>query len=97
MDDELECFRRAADLGCKDFLVEHGVILFRSMEVVESWFCLPSRVFQDLQAHRINHYAAAVCAEWWNTSGQNCAHPLTVDSYIKEARAFGKKYGAPAK
>lgn len=97
MSDELECFRRAAELGCPDIVIcgqaERAELLGRPMLIASSkpgedilGCCLPS------DSPRINRYAAAVCAEWWRVRWND--NPLEdFASMIYFCRAFGRKYG----
>ena len=103
--DELECFKKAAELGCKHFRTNH-----------RGWVCvvfpesdddgLPISIEHELpvsiggetelyKAH--NEFAAAVCAEFFDhraTHEVNRVRP-TMRGYRRDARAFGVKYGTP--
>lgn len=87
MQDELECFKKCAELGCPDFTL-HGrdIILFTFGGI---WELLPNNV------SRINRYAANVCECWWLT---NFTEPgaeafLIRNSMVRQARAFALKHG----
>lgn len=62
MSDELEPFRKAAELGCPDFRAwPDGRVTFRCL----SFHDLP-RPDRNFEHHvRINRYAAAVCMAFW--------------------------------
>jgi hypothetical protein len=99
--DELECFRKAAELGCIDFKIVTGLVHFYTPRT--NSYALPAGTFGELSGdsimyRRINRYAAAVCAAWWQerfdsavskTSSEDSACVRMRDA----ARAFGKKYG----
>ena len=96
MEDELECFRKASELGCPDFGIDGKYVNFMGMQG-DLW-TLPVSDSVGGGMDRINRYAAAVCAEWWHH------HRDTLDSeaiqarymcqvWQMKARAFGKKYG----
>jgi hypothetical protein len=69
--DDLECFRRAAELGCKDFLADkHGTVWFQLptgalLQGLHSVLLPAEKMAQASDWKRLNRYAAAVCAEWW--------------------------------
>lgn len=86
MSDELEPFRKAAELGCPDFRAwPDGRVTFRCL----SFHDLP-RPDRNFEHHvRINRYAAAVCMAFWVESKESGA-----PTYFHQARAFGKKHGA---
>lgn len=84
--DELQCFRRAAELGCPDF--ESGVDL-NFVGILGATYALPCKL------PRANRYAAAVCADWWFTRDLDDDGLANEDFMImaKQARNFGRKYG----
>lgn len=102
MSDELECFRKAAELGCPDFKVAScGHVSFDFTHPMERtlYVSMPSD-------KRINRYAAAVCAEWWHQREESIEKDSdgaakwphhtawTIAIEMRDAaRAFGKKYG----
>lgn len=89
MSDELECFKKCAELGCPDFTL-HGrdILLFTYCGI---WELLPNNV------PRINRYAAAVCAEWWYSRSIQKCDQIDERRYcldmIDLARAFASKHG----
>ena len=109
MSDELECFRKAAELGCKDFVITDTIYL-RGTEAC-SCLELPYPVrqgYDEAHAQRINRYAAAVCEIWWrerqelflqaHNYAKDWTRELILDASEMErrllmARAFGRKDG----
>jgi hypothetical protein len=68
MSDELECFRKAAELGCPDFLIggEGDVLFVWDDDYKDSHVILPYQaVARPQRTKRINRYAAARCSDWW--------------------------------
>lgn len=105
MEDELEPFRKAAELGCPDFfLSEHKSVWLRQAEWISGYMMDEAQKYTlpCLESNRINRYAAAVCAEWWH---ERCEQMVWQDGFepdevfeqacklTESARAFGKKYG----
>lgn len=104
MSDELECFRRAAELGCTDFVLlkhDHGIdVFFYLIEAVQSESCLQAELpsTNEFIGKRLNRYAAAVCAEWWYRQTLEHGHKgfgvwNHCNRMMEEARSFGLKYG----
>lgn len=93
VDAELDCFRLAAELGCPDFKIDGGEVWFEQDYCEDGIIQGVRYLIPIMDCPRINRQASAVCADWWNTSGRNRAHTLTIDSYVEQARAFGRKYG----
>ena len=99
--DELECFRKAAELGCPDFRFNlvNSEVCFESDS--DHHVVLPAIVGPlpwNMDVKRINRYAAAVCADWWrdHADGLPMFDQAKQDFCIRminAARAFGKKYG----
>lgn len=85
--DELEPFRKAAELGCPDFRWNENIGL-PEFDIFESWQALP----MDGE-EKVNRYASAVCAEWWWQRGADDANSGYLE-HMQAARAFGRKYGA---
>jgi len=88
----------AAALGCEDFSKMCGFSMpFANIGLNDHYaamYLLPT------DSKRINRYAAAVCAEWWqkyNYPAVRSIHPdftfAKVASMIEQAREFGHKYG----
>ncbi len=104
MSDELECFRRAAELGCPDFYDTGNRVMFRG--TTQYSYALPCVTEGEFTDRKINRYAAAVCEIWWSERVNNilaAAYWNETDSQIQAvdegeemidlARAFGRKYG----
>lgn len=102
MSDELECFRKAAELGCID--IGHN----KCSGAVYLWQREQDQVAEKIKygnatyslphpEPRINRYAAAVCAEWWRRFSEQPPYTLgrlaDCEQMIEQARAFGKRYG----
>jgi len=95
--DELECFRKAAELGCPDFRLGHYCFLAPDPESEH-----PYTIKLPDDDPRMNRVAAAVCAEWWSTKDGVEVQSMSLQrkyekermEMIEQARAFGKKYGA---
>lgn len=103
-EDELECFRKAVELGCLDFKLQLNTILFRYRKDFTPLH-VKFEIDDGEESKRINRYAAAVCAEWWHEQSADPNKDVKNDeeligftlqclSMIDAARAFGKKYGA---
>lgn len=108
MNDELECFRKAAEFGCEDLDLNNVgalcICLIRDDDDPRDeigWY-LPH------QSKRINRYAAAVCEIFFRERAkplacrviQEGACRKEVDLCVRmamQARAFGKKYGGDGK
>ena len=91
MSDELECFRKAAELGCPDFYNSGKDMMFRG--TTQYAYLLPCVTEGNFTDKKINRYAAAVCACWWRENGVRFTHPHMPLIMSEQARAFGKKYG----
>jgi hypothetical protein len=97
MTDELECFRKAAELGCKDFYNSGKDMMFRG--TTQYSYLLPCVTEGSFTDNKINRYAAAVCAEFWNEQTMKLPHMCNFKLWEhcmkmqKAARAFGEKYG----
>lgn len=99
MSDELECFRRAMDLGCPDFALSmEGKLSLLQFELGDADDSNPSFLYLPSPSQRVNRQASAVCAEWWMDW---CASKDNSLEYygesrrmIESARAFRKTYGA---
>lgn len=91
MSDELECFKKCAELGCPDFIISAGgYVGFKTPTECHS---LPMVLCNT--AARFNRHAANVCAEWWHQrflSGKG-ADPENCVQMIRAARAFASKHG----
>ena len=102
MSEELECFRKAVELGCEDFDTNEA-------KDVGLWHGFIHPFETGMQVHgtglawlphndaRINRVAAAMCAEFfyqrrWNAKLSSCDRN-DAQTYSDDARAFGQKYG----
>lgn len=95
-DEELDCFKRAAELGCPDFQCRQGFILFRSTECHEVFYPLPYRGTLDSHANRVNRYAGFICSTWWRsrvTQDLLCEDMIDGINMSDSAYAFARKYG----